>query len=676
MLDGRHVEKTEEPAVKIEQQNHEAVILTFENVINEKAVLEQTEMFPYNIPIHNAIPDTAPTHICKVCHLVFQSKKTLRMHQRRKHKSFRKSFKHICDYCGMSYEMKNSLVAHIKRKHGPNSMPDDREERTCEICALVFKGMTRLRMHMRRKHGSFQESFKHICKDCGLTYDKYRSLIVHIQRKHSNDKKPEINQWYNCSFCPKIFTKRETYARHIQRKHHISDDGIKKENLNENYLEDCKNEETGEITCKECPLVFSSVNFLKLHMRRKHNALRDDFRLKCRICNLSYDKIESLKRHVRRKHDKGSHCEVCNKQFDTRAMYLNHSHVKVIKECSVCGLIFASQGGLAKHMRCTHKIDAAKTVFCNLCNEGFHDKRQLKPHFMKVHLQVSYTCRYCKKIFKAKESYRRHILFKHPTTNFYNAQMQKCEQCNATFKDEFELCRHVNMVHCRPQDITKEDREIVQVKKEDVDIKDCFQCIKCSDTYLTWEQLKLHYEQNHHNIDETQCQICGEILPGNELQKHIKNLHTDNEMQCKYCEFKTSIRVSLTQHMLRHKNAETIHCDYTGCRYKTFYEGAMEKHKRKHADQGVKLQCTQCPFQTMNKYILKYHEEAHQTGKKRYMCDQCDYATILPANLVQHKYKHSTEKRFKCEVCPFATKYNTSLRFHVRKKHCDLPTFS
>lgn len=669
MVEGPHSEDSQEPAVKIEPHNHEAVLLTFESVINNSATQD------VSYPEFGSLPQKAPTHVCKVCHLVFQSQKTLRMHQKRKHKAFRKSFKHVCDYCNMSYEMKNSLVAHIKRKHGPNSMPDDREERTCEICALVFKGMPRLRMHMRRKHGSFQESFKHVCEDCGLTYDKYRSLIVHIQRKHSNNKKPEISQWFNCPFCPKIFTKRETYARHVQRKHHVSDESMKQDNVTDAYLESCKNEQTGEITCKECPLVFSSVNFLKLHMRRKHNALKEDFRLKCRICNLSYDKIESLKRHVRRKHDKGSHCVVCNKQFDTREMYLNHSHIKVIKECHICGFIFASQGGLAKHLRCTHKIDAAKTVFCNICNEGFHDKRQLKPHFMKVHLKVSYTCQFCKKVFKAKESYRRHIVFKHPNANHFNTQTQKCDQCNETFKDEFELCRHINGVHGRPEDELKEEKE-VSIKNEDLDIKDCFQCTKCPETYLTWEHLKLHYEQNHHNVEETQCQICGEILPGNELQKHIKTLHTDTEMQCKYCEFKTNIRVSLTQHMLRHKNAETIHCDYAGCKYKTFYDGAMDKHRRKHADQGVKLQCSQCPFQTMNKYILKYHEEAHETGKKRYMCDQCDYATILPANLVQHKYKHSTEKRFKCEVCPFATKYNTSLRFHVRKKHCDLPTFS
>ncbi|CAK1594862.1 unnamed protein product [Parnassius mnemosyne] len=666
MLEGPQSEESQEPVVKLEQQNREAVILTFESVTHDKSV------FGYG---QNAPPSMVSDHVCKICHLVFQSPRTLKTHQKRTHRVFQRAFEHVCDHCGMSYDQKTSLIAHIRRKHGPNSMPDDREERTCDICALVFKGMARLRMHMRRKHGSFEESFQHVCKDCGLTYDKYRSLVVHIQRKHSTNKKPVVNQWFNCPFCPKVFTKRETYARHVQRKHRVKeDDGMKQENLDQELLENCKNEETGEITCKECPLVFSSLNFLKLHMRRKHNALKEDFRLKCRICNLSYDKIESLKRHVRRKHDKGSFCEVCNKQFDTRELYLNHTHVKMIKECSICGLIFASQGGLAKHLRCTHKIDEPKTVFCNLCNEGFHDKRQLKPHFMKVHLNVSYTCRYCKKVFKAKESYRRHVLFQHPVNN-KNGQSQKCEHCTETFPDEVELCRHISIAHGKPPD-EPPSTEVVLIKKEEMDFKESFQCSKCTESYFTWEELRLHYEQNHHTVGDSQCQICGEIVPGNELQKHIKSVHTQTVLQCKYCDFETSMRASMTQHTLRHKNATTLNCDFDGCKYKTFYEGAMVKHKRKHTELGVKLQCSQCAFQTMNKYVLKYHEEAHLTGKKKYTCDQCDYATILPANLVQHRYKHSVEKKFKCEVCPFATKYNTSLRFHVKKKHCDLPSFS
>ncbi|RVE49939.1 hypothetical protein evm_005407 [Chilo suppressalis] len=661
MVEGPNSEDSQEQAVKIENDNKEAVLLTFESIISKQTDFSLKQEVP-------AISQEA--HVCKLCHLVFQSTKTLEMHQKRKHQSFRESFQHVCDYCGMSYEMKNSLVVHIKRKHGPGTNPDDNEEKACDICALVFKGNTRLRMHMRRKHGSFADSFKHECQDCGLTYDKYRSLIVHRKRKHMNSKKPVVNQWYNCPFCPKVFGKRETYSRHVQRKHKLSEDGQVKSEEPSNLVS-YRNEETGEITCTECPLVFASMNFLKLHMRRKHNALKEDFRLKCKICNLSYDKIESLKRHIRRKHDNDSYCEVCNKQFESKEMYLNHTHVKVIKECTVCGLIFASQGGLAKHMRCTHKVDSPKVTFCHLCNKGFHDKRQLKPHLMKVHYKVSYTCKYCLKTFKAKESYRRHILFKHPMENHFVDQMQQCDQCSEKFSDELELCKHINTAHSEILPDAK--LPFVTVKKEE-EAKDIYQCTKCTDIYSSFEQMKAHYEQVHHFGQETQCQICGEIMPGNQVQKHIKTVHTVTVHDCKYCEFKTSNKSSMTQHMLRHKNATTLHCDFPGCKYKSYYDIPMQKHKQKHQELGLKLQCSKCPFQTMSKYILRYHEEAHATGKKRYKCDQCDYSTILPANLMQHKYKHSSEKKFKCEVCPFATKYNTSLRFHVKKKHCDLPS--
>lgn len=651
-----------EPEVKIEEQNRGAVLLTFESVINDKTMSEDVKLKVENI----GTEPEEPSHFCKVCHLVFKSPKTLLMHQRRKHKKFRRFFQHVCDHCGMSYDAKNSLIAHIRRKHGPDANVDDMKERVCDICALVFKGLSRLRMHMRRKHGSYAESFKHKCEDCGLTYEKYASLIVHRRRKHVDAPKPKA-QWYSCPFCSKLFTRRETYSRHIQRKHKVEEDDKPKNSETDLVLKNAiKNEKSGEVTCSYCPLMFSSIMYLKLHMRRKHNVMTDEFRLKCKLCNLSYDKVESLKRHVRRKHEPGKYCEVCCKNFPSMDSYLNHSHAKVVKECNMCGLIFATQGGLSKHLRCTHKIPTDKTVFCHICNAGFYDKRQLKPHFMRVHLQVSYTCQFCSKLFKAKESYRRHLMFKHPDKYVEETKTHKCEKCPEVYVNEFELCRHINMAH-------NETTEVVIKKEEQEFNRNLFKCTKCVNEYSTWEELRVHFEQTHHANEETQCQACGELMPRSELPKHMK-MHDNIEMTCKYCEFKTMSRFSMTQHTLRHKNAATITCDFNGCRYKTFYEDAMAKHKRRHNDLGVKLQCASCPFQTMNKYILKYHEEAHSTGKKRYTCDQCDYATILPANLVQHKYKHSTEKRFKCEVCPFATKYNTSLRFHIRKKHCDLPT--
>lgn len=650
-----------EPEIKLEEQNKDAVLLTFESVINDKILYGEK----IEANTDNNETEVTHNHFCKVCHLVFKNPRTLLMHQKRKHKRFRRHFQHICDHCGMSYDAKNSLIAHIRRKHGPDANIDDMKERACDICALVFKGLARLRMHMRRKHGAYEDSFTHACEDCGLTYEKYASLIVHRRRKHCGAPKQKT-QWYTCPFCSKLFARRETYSRHIQRKHKVNeDDEIKNPELERVMKNSVKNEKSGEVTCSYCPLMFSSIMYLKLHMRRKHNVLIDDFRLKCKLCNLSYDKVESLKRHVRRKHEPGTYCEVCSKQFPSMEAYLNHSHKKIIKECNLCGLIFATQGGLSKHLRCTHKVPTDKTVFCSVCNAGFHDKRQLKPHFMRVHLQVSYTCQFCSKMFKAKESYRRHLMFKHSDSYIEETKTHQCEKCPELFIDEFELCKHINTAHRTPD---------VVIKKEDKDvIKDLFRCTKCTIEYNTWEELRVHFETTHHANEETQCQKCGELMARSELPKHMKT-HEEVEMSCKYCEFKTKSRVSMTQHMLRHKNAATINCDFNGCRYKTFYEDAMAKHKRRHVDLGVKLQCASCPFQTMNKYILKYHEEAHSTGKKRYACDQCDYATILPANLVQHKYKHSTVKRFKCEVCPFATKYNTSLRFHVRKKHCDLPT--
>nr|XP_034837712.1 protein suppressor of hairy wing-like [Maniola hyperantus] len=304
MLEGPQSEESQEPAVKIEEQNHEAVLLTFESILKEKTLLGYS-------PDENVLGYTAPApnFVCKVCHLVFQSPKTLRMHQKRKHKVYRKSFKHMCDYCGMAYEQKNSLVAHIKRKHGPNAVPDDAEERTCDVCALVFKGLPRLRMHMRRKHGSFEESFKHVCDECGLTYDKHRSLIVHMQRKHSNVPKPVLDTWYNCPFCPKVFTKRETYARHVQRKHRIIDEENDKQNSETAEMKDlldshkAPNDKIGAMTLIE--------------VKKEETDIPATFQ--CNKCPDNYDTWEQLKLHYEQNHRKKSNTQCQISRIQVRA---------------------------------------------------------------------------------------------------------------------------------------------------------------------------------------------------------------------------------------------------------------------------------------------------------------------------------------------------------------------
>lgn len=653
--------------VPVASQTNPNVVLTFENITNSQSVKEED----IKQEIDNTKANNGSGHVCNLCDFVFHSVRTLQLHQTKKHKLHKKAFIYGCDDCDMKYAIKSSLVTHRKRKHGVHAVQKDEEVQTCDICALVFRGKWRLRLHKQRKHGAFKEAYKFKCRDCDLRYDNRRSLKVHRSRKHNKARKKKL-QWYNCSICPKVYNNRDTYVRHLQRKHQGQQ---RNEEIPPEFLENMSEiNASGEIPCKECPMVFSSMMYLKLHMRRKHNAYIEDFRLHCKMCKLSYDKLESLKRHVRRKHLSGVFCDVCGRVFESQEAFGKHSHEKPINECEVCGLIFVSQGGLRKHMRCTHKMETVpNTVFCTICKAGFHENRQLKVHLMKVHLNVTYTCKFCEhKTFKSKESYRKHVVRLHSGKYPKLNGQHDCDVCSEQFATEHELCKHRQAAH---NDDIKTEKVEVKTEDEETEQKyqQTFQCTKCTSSCSTFEELRRHYEQNHHQIEKTQCQVCGELIPVNELPKHMKSAHpVDVEKKCSYCDFKTKSKASLTQHTLRHKNATSLQCEYPHCRYNSYFPQAMEKHKKKHNELGVKMQCAHCSFQCMNKYILKYHEEAHTTGKKKYQCNECDYSTILPANLIQHKYKHATVKRFKCEYCSFATKYNTSLRFHVRKKHCDL----
>lgn len=619
----------------------------------------ESDMYPSNEE-NNFIPlEASPTYICDVCNLVFSNATTLRTHKTRTHEAYKKDLQFKCEFCELAYEKEPSLKVHMKRKHGKDATPEDKVERICEMCSLAFVGMARLKMHMQRRHGLAIENFDHKCPYCGLTYDKQTSLVVHMQRKHTN--KEQVRQIYNCPFCPKLFTVRQSLMTHVRRKHHVT-----YQNSLESSFEANVNE-YGDYMCSQCPLAFATAAMLKIHLQRTHDACNDTFNLRCTYCQLSYDKVSSLKRHIKRKHDKTSYCVTCQKQFDTHEQYLAHEHHKQVHECDDCGMLFNSQRSYSTHYSKMHAPVTHQTIFCDRCPATFTLKKHLKSHIRNVHSDFTYTCGQCGKQFRVKDSLRQHVMRKHPLAE--NKVERPCPHCERTFTNERELCGHVDNDHTKDGIKTEEaDR--------DIDLKSIYQCRKCPESFLTFDLLKSHNNFLHCKILDittgAQCRICSIILPVEMMSQHIKVTHEEG-LKCNFCDFEATERVALTKHLLRHKDVTPFKCDDPNCSYSTYNIAVLKKHKLKHSNEVIKYQCSKCPFQSINKYTLKYHEKEHFLGKKHYSCDKCEYTTINQANLVQHRNKHMTEKKFKCDVCSFATKYNTSLRFHIIKKHRDLP---
>ena len=74
--------------------------------------------------------------------------------------------------------------------------------------------------------------------------------------------------------------------------------------------------------------------------------------------------------------------------------------------------------------------------------------------------------------------------------------------------------------------------------------------------------------------------------------------------------------------------------------------------------------CNQCEYASSYKGNLRQHLKIH-SGEKSNKCNQCDYASSLAGNLRKHLKMHSGEKSNKCNQCDFASSQAGDLRRHL-----------
>ncbi len=312
-----------------------------------------------------------------------------------------------CDICKQNIDgdlTRHLREAHLEPKHYPcldcnsefkdiKSLKYHREKHSglaeaCSKCKRVYPGPLHLAYHMELVHSTEGQRFH--CDKCGKHYKQMKSLKTHIRDDHSDVPKPR--EIYECAKCSKRLQSKCALNMHNRR---------------------CGNP-SRDFQCHQCPKAFVRKNDLERHINCLHSDARPE---KCDLCSKTYKVKSALKLH----------------------MLQAHSNVKSFV-CQECGMAFSIKPGLARHMKNIHG-PVGEPIPCEYpdCKSMFKDKRSLKHHLQKIHIET--VCRECKMEFRFVQDYRVHM------AQHAGKEIFTCPVCQKPYHLRYLLVNHIGRIH-------------------------------------------------------------------------------------------------------------------------------------------------------------------------------------------------------------------------------------
>ena len=182
----------------------------------------------------------------------------------------------------------------------------------------------------------------------------------------------------------------------------------------DNYTAHLRKHTSIPLVCPQCGRQCASKASLREHIEVRH----ENKRYECKECQKVFKSNSAFHLHKRRLHQGvvGHKCDICNQPFNERKQLRTHmnKHEGIRPYCcEVCGSCFYSQKDLTAHGRvCIHK----ETYSCSVCGKVFKWKASLLTH-RKSHQGVKYQCEKCGNRYQYLSSLYKHTrLCKHKTS--------------------------------------------------------------------------------------------------------------------------------------------------------------------------------------------------------------------------------------------------------------------
>jgi len=268
-----------------------------------------------------------------------------------------------CGLCEYKHKLKKCIIQHMSVHF--------KEMFQCTECNKAISYVT---SHIKNIHSGRVEQL-YICDICNKQVKSASQLARH---KGSHDM-------VYCDQCDFVCEGREKLSRHRYHKHHAP------------------------TTCHICQKVFTSQNYLRIHLAIHGNEV-----FNCDQCGKTYKSLTFLRSHINSAHRaKEINCEFCGLTFSSKSDYKRHkiiNHIKVKSyECPKCDYKGYTKQYLTYHM----EIHEEAKLSCNFCGKTFRQNGALKAHIMTHTGEKPYGCTDCSYRCIQPFELRKHFLKQH-----------------------------------------------------------------------------------------------------------------------------------------------------------------------------------------------------------------------------------------------------------------------
>ena len=333
--------------------------------------------------------------------------------------------------------------------------------------------------------------------------------------------------------------------------------------------------------------------------------------------------------------------------------------------CDECEQPLSSKRLLDIHKKAKHFENPADSQ-CDLCNDQFETKPQLKKHRYEKHSESSFlklACDRCEKTFASIHTRINHTLRKHLKEK--NAPCDKCSYMGFSIDD----VRYHNMN-----------------KHSD---KTPYKCSLCPRVFKRVAYLKRHLKE-HAGIPISQkskyCKMCKKSqraecktksctkqgIPGDlpcsekgcdkiftndsALKYHIKTIHFPNQLPCHTCDksFKTNSDLRRHKFYMHEQKGRPISCPKCPKNWKS--KDSLKRHLMSHDKKTFR-----CPFEGCNstrtiEYGIRHHYRLKHDGKVL-------HKSTLEERLEKDKARN---ERIPCPICKLLIKSGNSAKYHMK----------